>query len=129
MSDRLSELLRQRALLQDHLAWLDRQIAEASAASRGAPPLTRPAPPAAVTPPASHPATAAVLTATLNRVPAPVVGSPAPAHPSAVSEEEYRVEVKNIERDVRKGCVLYFVAALLFLSVVVLALYYTISSR
>src|SRR6478672_3124092 len=32
MSDRLSELLRQRALVQEHLAWLDRQIADASMA-------------------------------------------------------------------------------------------------
>src|SRR5690349_2525236 len=33
--DRLQQLLRQRALLQEHLAWLDREIA---AASEGTPP-------------------------------------------------------------------------------------------
>ena len=30
MSDRLAELVRQRALVQEHLAWLDREIARAA---------------------------------------------------------------------------------------------------
>ncbi|MFT3781706.1 MAG: hypothetical protein QM790_06770 [Nibricoccus sp.] len=33
MSERLTELLRQRSLLQEHLAWLDREIAQESGAS------------------------------------------------------------------------------------------------
>lgn len=37
MSDRLSELQRQRALLQEHLAWLEGEIAQASPAQAATP--------------------------------------------------------------------------------------------
>ena len=59
MSDRLSQLLRQRALLQEHLTWLDREIAAET--EKSAPTLApahsegnraaAPAPPAPATPP------------------------------------------------------------------------------
>ena len=37
-SDRVQELRRQRQLLQDHLAWLERELASASMQSASAPP-------------------------------------------------------------------------------------------
>ena len=37
MSDRFQELLRQRALVQQHLAWLDGEIAEASGSTPATP--------------------------------------------------------------------------------------------
>ncbi|HVU24406.1 MAG TPA: hypothetical protein VHE13_09805 [Opitutus sp.] len=44
--DRLAELHRQRAIVRDHLAWLENEIA----ASTGQPPPGRPAPPPAPAP-------------------------------------------------------------------------------
>src|SRR5688572_1150485 len=39
MSDRLPELVRQRALMLEHLAWLDREISEANATAPTVPDL------------------------------------------------------------------------------------------
>lgn len=121
-ADRLAELHRQRALLREHLAWLDREIAEAS--PRGdlpAPPL----PPAA---PASPPA------GVLPTPPAPVKAesaatvSPAALAPEAILDE-YRVAPDTLRTDVRKGCFLYFVGAFAVLAVCVMVLYYALSRR
>lgn len=50
MSDRLKEFQRQRALLQEHLAWLDREIAR-EGANQPPPPSVSAATPGAPTPP------------------------------------------------------------------------------
>jgi hypothetical protein len=120
MADRLAELLRQRALLQDHVAWLDREIAVASGSSTvalpGTPPVAGspvPASPGEIpipTPEAPVPVTRPAPIAT--PVPAP---TPTPPAGVAVSAEEildrYRVEPRAVHTDVRKGCFLYLAAA------------------
>jgi len=106
MSDRLNELQRQRALVQEHLAWLEREIAHES----GAPaPVASPAPAAP---------------------PRPVSLAPRGRDPVAVEAEadailqQYRDQSRNVKQDVRKGCFLYFVLAFFVLGVAVAALYF-----
>lgn len=125
MADRLAELLRQRALLQEHAAWLDREIAEASGQTQGHSIESTPSPRplvAAIAAVVAAPAPRFVVPAT---VPAPVPASPT-AEVSVVGEdilEQYRVAPQALQTDVRKGCLLYFVAAFLFLFVVIGGLY------
>ncbi len=144
MSERLNQLLRQRALLQEHLVWLDREIA------------------AATEKPASEPATATPTAAELNRFAAPLPPAPpappeppsptastplpvaSPLIPAALMErelginasgdgdailEKYRVPSNNLQQDVRKGCVLYLVAAFVLTGLVVTLLYFMVSRR
>lgn len=100
MPERLSELQRQRALVQAHLAWLDGEIA--AAAGRAEP--TVPLPPAA-TPAAPDPAAAAR--------PAP------PPDPAAgTTEAEADALLKQYGHDpaattsaVKRGCWIVFVGA------------------
>ena len=124
MSDRLRELHRQRALLQDHLAWLDREIANAGenrspASSVPVAPVVSPAPltvaPVAVT---SNPAPA--------HAPPPAPLGPLPAADTIL--EKYRVAPASLQQDVRKGCFLYFAAAFAVLALGVIALYYALRS-
>lgn len=146
MSDRLPELLRQRALVQEHLAWLDREIAAASGA-----PLTPP--PSALSDPSKL---------TLRQTPAPA-SAPLPAAPSYVAAQaaaitqhaaasraaaaastaasaesplvtataesildEYRVPPDTLKTDVRKGCFLYFFVALGAVAALVTVLYFVL---
>ncbi len=143
MSDRLSELLRQRALLQEHLAWFDREI-DAAARSSSSPSgaaLPRPAPtdvPAfPLTPPLPTVSVAAIppapsphaLTARLaGTVPVPPAESVVVPGAEAILDQ-YRVEPRSVQQDVRKGCFLYFAAAFVLLGLGVVALYFLISSR
>lgn len=138
MSDRLSELLRQRALLQEHLAWLDREIDGAARTSSNAA-LPRPIPTDVVsfppTPELPHVSVAAIPPAP--SVPALTARLAVPASPAenvVVSGAEaildrYRVEPRSVQQDVRKGCLLYFAAAFVLLGLGVTALYFLISSR
>lgn len=143
MSDRLSELLRQRALLQEHLAWLDREIdaAARSSSSPSSAALPRPTP----TDVASFPATPALPSLSVAAIP------PAPAFPALAARfaatapaspaenvvvpgaeailDQYRVEPRSVQQDVRKGCFLYFAAAFVLLGLGVTVLYFLISSR
>lgn len=140
MPDRLAELRRQRALVQEHLAWLDRELA---ALERTSPPRSAESP-AAVDPfvvdvntqPAATGATPRPLS------PAATLSSPAPfgrasPAPAAAAQapmvdallEEYRVEPGALKRDVRKGCLLYFAGAMALLILVVAVLYFALSSR
>jgi hypothetical protein len=114
MSDRLAELRRQRALVQQHLEWLDREIAAADggAASTGTT-LSTPAATAALSPPAA-PLKPAVET---------------PAQTDEVSEQilqEYRVPSESLQQDVRKGCLLYFVAGLTLFALGIVVLYFLV---
>jgi hypothetical protein len=111
MSERLNELRRQRALLQEHLAWLDREIA----AEQGHPPPAT----AAVAPPAP--------------LPAPTPASPATAlaserDPDAILAR-YREQTGDLKQNVRRGCFLYFIAAFALVGLAVLALYFYSRSR
>ena len=95
MSDRLSDLRRQRALVADHLASLDREIAAAGGEA--------PATPAALVPPAN-----------------PGSGADLPAAEKILAE--FRSEVERSPAKIRRGCVWSFVCgmALLILGVVVI---------
>ena len=143
MSDRLSELLRQRALLQEHLAWLDREI-EAAARSSSTPSsaaLPRPVPTevpafpptpalptvsvAAIPPAPSAPALTARLAGTVPVSPAATVVVPG----AEAILDQYRVEPRSVQQDVRKGCFLYFAAAFVLLGLGVAALYFLVGSR
>jgi hypothetical protein len=119
MSDRLQELLQQRALLQSHLAWLDREIAAAS----GQP----------LSPPPSH-RSPELDTPGKNASPAvspPTRPSSASLAPESDAEEilaQYRQETGSLQTDVRKGCLLYFFGAFLLLGLV-LTVFYFFSTR
>ena len=130
MSDRLSQLLRQRALMQEHLAWLDREIADASASS------VTPLPTAAVPVPASTPVTrtsaplsplsnlSAQASAILQRPPHSPIPSPEVLPEADDILEQYRVAPDAMKTDVRKGCLLYFFGALALLALGAVAFYY-----
>lgn len=117
MSDRLQELLRQKALLSEHAAWLDREIAlererTAPALETGAapPPVvpTEPAPAGPVEPTGQPtPASQEPVPATSGSVPAGASTPPIPA--------EYRTEPKEIRQKVTRGCLTYFVIGLVLL--------------
>lgn len=116
MSDRLAELQRQRALIAEHLAWLDREIAAASPAS--SPPTEQPTDSGAVTAPSPSPApldpAAIIAAATAAKSAAP---SPAPHSAEdelAAKHLPTKRQPADIQQDVRRGCLLYFsIAALL----------------
>jgi hypothetical protein len=102
VSDRLNELQRQRALLQEHLAWLEREIAAATGGLI-TPPVARPAPATPPPPPASR------------------------AHAEAAAEEilsQYKDDTVSTESSVKRGCFLYFFLAFLLVGLGVAALYF-----
>lgn len=87
MSDRLAELQRQRAIAQEQIAWLDREIAKEAGQ-----------PPAAVPP-----------------TPAVVAAAPVPAPVDSAADDilaQYRQNPASTEKDVKRGCYLYFACAL-----------------
>jgi hypothetical protein len=114
MPDRLAELRRQRALVQQHLEWLDREIAAVHAgATPTEPAVSTPAATAALSPPAA-PLKRALET---------------PAQTEEVSEQilqEYRVPSESLQQDVRKGCLLYFIAGLTLFALGIVALYFLV---
>lgn len=98
VSDRLKDLQRQRALAQEQLAWLDREIARESG----------------TTPPAA--------------TPAPVIApSPAPNadldHDAQKLIDKYR-PAKPVKEEVRRGCLIYFFAAFALLVAILVAVYF-----
>ncbi len=101
--DRLQELRRQRALVQQHLAWLDREIAASAGAF---------APPSPPPPPA---------------LPAEPVRSAA-EHEADILLESYREESRSAPAAARRGCLIFFFLALALLGLGVLALYFHVSS-
>jgi hypothetical protein len=128
-SDRLTELRRQRALVQEHLAWLDREIGDAektlaapsSAAKASAPTLaveTRALP--------AVPATKSTTTAWTGRAAASDAAVGAPQAEADAIIEKYRVPSTDIQNDIRKGCFLYFAAAFLILGGVIAVLYFAL---
>ena len=132
MSDRYQELLRQRALVQEHLAWLDREIAQISA--NRTPPATvspaRPAPPATL-PSAPSSYLAGQAAAVTQHAAAARAISENPLGPSAADAilEEYRVAPDTLKTDIRKGCLLYFIGALALVALGVSVLYFLISKH
>jgi hypothetical protein len=104
MSDRLKDLQRQRALAQEQLAWLDREIARETSG-----------------------------TATVPSVPAPHVPQPgvpvvpqSPAPSTADADDiiaQYQQQPETVHGEVKRGCFLYFFLALATVGLVVLGLY------
>jgi hypothetical protein len=129
MADRLNELLRQRALLQQHVAWLDAEIAAAADPSGAAPaatPVTAPSTPPS--PPANAPLAGPDPAHRPSAPPPPAAPAIGAVSPDAILEE-YRSAPGTLQQDVRKGCFLYFAAALALLGLGVTVLYFAISSR
>ncbi len=133
MSDRLSDLRRQRELVAEQLAWLDREIANASEQAAPAPPAAAtPAPDAPasalaapILPPAPTPAPKSVVkqqAAQILAAASPASGENLPAAEQIL--DQYRVAPDSLRTDVRKGCLLYFVAAFGLLILGVIALYF-----
>jgi len=108
MSDRLKDLQRQRALAQEQLAWLDREIARETSG----------------TPPAPAAAVSALSAAGLAKA------DPRPAaQPTAVGSADdiiaqYQSEVRPVRDEVKRGCFFYFFAAFGLVGLAILALYF-----
>lgn len=115
-SDRLPELLRQRALVAEQLAWLDREIAAA-----GGPPAAAPA--AGQEPLEAAPANSGSVAAPARATsPAGLGSTPDPAAEEIIAQ--YRVAPDALKTDVRQGCLLYFGGALALIALGVIALYF-----
>jgi hypothetical protein len=116
MADRLEELRRQRVLVQQHLEWLDREIAAEAGKSKQAETGAK---------------LAAVVTNPTKPTALPAAPGTAPqANPDAEKIlDEYRVAPASLHSDVRKGCFLYFAAALAIFFGVVAILYFVLSQR
>jgi hypothetical protein len=97
MSDRLSELHRQRALVAEQLAWLDREIAAAGGEA--------PATPAALAPPANP------------------GGAPDPPAAEKILAE-FRSEAERSPAKTRQGCLWSFAAGIALLVLGVVAIYW-----
>jgi hypothetical protein len=111
VSDRSDELRRQRELLRQHLAWLDREIAEADADAPQAGPVPRQQPPRIITPAYS------------------VDAADADRDAEAILAE-YRTSAPGVESQTKRGCIIYFAAAMaLFLAVSAAFVYYFEKSR
>jgi hypothetical protein len=121
MSDRLAELRRQRALLTEHVAWLDREIAaEAGKAGSGDPPRAALPPAPAVGGSVSTGSRATVDAPATIFAPVSPASTPASRVTAGATDadailNEYRVPSEALKTDVRKGCFLYFAVAMALL--------------
>ena len=140
MSDRLAELLRQKQLLQEHLNWLDQEIARtATSAVLGTPPspsVAKPAPEAPATPPeavvSALPATPAVAMPVRKTPPASSIETAPPA-PAGKSEEAMRIADEILARyqqeeairpeDTKRGCIVLASAIFVILAAIFLVTY------
>lgn len=133
MSDRLQELLRQRQLVQEQLAWLDREIVTVS----GDAPPSPPSPPAPMqapdlsrpTPPPSN--FVASQAAAIARHAAAACTPRSDESPQVIASadailDQYRVQPDSLKTNVSRGCLLYFFCALAGVAVVVTGLYYAL---
>jgi cell division septum initiation protein DivIVA len=117
VSDRLNELQRQRALAQEQLAFLDREIAAEKAKSGMPHTATYSATPA----PAASPTPAAMAAAAQRATTRLESALPADAEKILA---EYAAKPASIQSDVKKGCFLYFFLAMATLIAAVVALYF-----
>ena len=119
--DRLAELRRQRALVAQHLAWID---AELTAAGANVPPQATP-------PPASSP-TAASATALPNTPAEALPAEPVNQDPSIVLAnaradeiiEKYRATEALDPQSTKRGCLVLFGAIFVLGGALLLAIYY-----
>jgi len=109
VSDRLEEFRRQRALLREHLAWLDRQIGGLEG-SPDRPAYSEP-PPLAPAVPEGEPA------------------APTPAQAQVWAQDaeailaEYRQPPVSLQKQAKFGCLVYFGVALAVLAAFVVIVY------
>jgi hypothetical protein len=106
-SSRLNDLRRQRALMQEHLAWLDREIAEETGMPSGEPP--------AITDIPNIPSTESAASAS--------AAEPVSAEAEKVLDE-FRVPPGDIQENVRRGCLIYFFVGLVLFAAAVVGLYF-----
>ena len=104
--DHLAELQRQRVLVQEQLAWLDREIQAA-----------RPTP-------ATTPAPVSRPTTRLSPELTPFTPASIPDADAEAILNQYRSEETSLKADVRKGCLLYAALAFVLLVISVFALYF-----
>jgi hypothetical protein len=109
VSDRLSELRRQRALAQEQLAWFDREIARESGQT------VIPAAPAASSQPSSP---VIPMAAPINPV-----SDAATAHMADQIIARYQQNPQSAAKDVKKGCYLWFFFGLAVLALCAAAIY------
>jgi hypothetical protein len=119
MADRLQELLQQRALIKEHLAWLEGEIAAASGrpleATRPASPAASPAQPAP-SPSPSTPVTAVKIAT------APVVTGPRLHDDEDSLIAKLAAEEKSAPVPTKKGCWIFFWVTLLVIGAAAWAL-------
>jgi hypothetical protein len=111
MADRLQELLQQRALIREHLAWLEGEIAAASGKSATPENTAWPAP-APVSPAAATSAPASVSSAPAFHP----RHSPSKEDPDAMIARLAAAE-KTTPVPTKKGCWIVFVSGLIFFGV------------
>lgn len=115
MNPRLDELLHQRQLMVDHLAWLDEEIAKVSWPTQQSVqrPVQAPAKPAAPVAPKPEPLP-------------PLVASAASVKGDAIAQEileKYRDEKRTTVNSARRGVYVVFAAAMGLLAACVVAFY------
>lgn len=101
MSDRLQQLLRQRALLQEQLAWIDSEIA---AENRTNPPAPK-----------------------VDALPIPTPAIASAENSRALADDliaRYKPDTVSVKEDVKKGCFLYFFLAFAVVGLGLIALYF-----
>lgn len=118
MSDRLNELRRQRALLQEHLDWLDREIAATSGAAHPAARTVKSSTPPMVAAPA---ALSPIISVSLSESPA--------AHDTEALLRQYASDPKDSEASVKRGCWVAFLASFAFLGLLVAIWYIGVYAR
>lgn len=114
VSDRLTELQRQRALLQEHLAWLEKEIAAQSGANVSTPAGAQAAPQRAVQ---------AAQVAGRSTPPSPIAAvTVIPTVPAAADADaliqQYGYDPKATSADVKRGCWFAFAGAFLVVGLV-----------
>jgi len=109
VSDRLNELQRQRALAQEQIAWLDREIARERGES--------------VLPAAAMPAAVASATPAGTEKPAAAVSAAEAEIQAAEILERFKKAEPPIRDNVRRGCFLYFIGAFALLALGVVTFY------
>lgn len=107
--DRLAELRRQRALVQRHLEWLDQEIENATGQVARAPSSAEAKP------------IIALATALPARAASGSAAAPTPVE-SLLGEQPRAAS--DVRQDVKKGCLLYFAAAIAAVMFTVAVLYF-----
>jgi hypothetical protein len=123
--DHLATLLRQRALISQHLAWLDAEIAAHTPGSAATPPP--PPTPASLAVAVATPASAASLTEPIPAATAADTEFPDPlAEANSRADEiinRYRSAEALNPADTKRSCLLLMAAVLLFSTAIIIGVY------